>query len=457
MSTAASAGSPGCKGAEVAGDRAIIMLRGAAGKRDSRDILMEHEPAAKWLLDEYRGLDLTDERGMLCGRMLAGLGAQVTKVEPPGGDQARSIGPFYEDIPHPERSLFWFAWNADKRGITLDIETRDGRDLLRRLAGNADFLLESFDPGYLDDLGLGYSDLRRVNPQLVMTSITAFGQTGPYAAYETSDITLMGMGGYLYMIGEPDRPPLRIGCDQAYLHASGEAAVATVIALYHRSATGQGQHVDVSAQASLVTSTVNAIPFWELNGVVLERSGEYRAGLTAARQRQMWESSDGYVIFYFAGGAFGARANVALAQWLESEGLADDFVRSIEWENFDMALATQEVEDHLEKLVGVLFKRYMTDQLYQEAIRRGLTLCPVSRPADIVKDPQLRARGYWVPVEHDELGRALEQPGPVVRSLAIPDGCRRAPRIGEHNTQVYQGELSLNAEEMLILKQSGVI
>jgi len=418
---------------------------------------MEREQTAEWLLGGYRGLDLTDEKGMLCGRILAGLGAEVIKVERPHGDAARRIGPFYEDIPHPERSLFWFACNVNKKGITLDIETRDGQELFGRLARNVDFVLESSAPDYLEGLGLGYSRLSEINPRLVVASISPFGRGGPYGGYEASDITVMAMSGYMYMTGEPGRPPLRISCDQAFLHAAGEAAVAITIGLYHRGTSGKGQHIDVSAQASLVNCTVNAVPFWEINQVILERSGHYRTGLTAARQRQLWESSDGYVIFYFAGGAFGARGNAALADWLDSEGLADDFVRSIDWSDFDMALATEEVEDHLEKLLALLFKRYTSSELYEQAIIRGLTLCPVSTPADIRGNPQLEARNYWVKVRHDELGGSFDYPGPFARGLAAPDKYCRAPRIGEHNYEIYQDELGLTKEEMVRLKQAGVI
>ena len=418
---------------------------------------MDQDRAADTLLGAYRGLDLTDERGLLCGRVLADLGAEVIKVEGPQGDRARNIGPFYKDVPHPERSLFWFAYNANKKGITLNIETRDGRELLLRLVTKVDFLLESFPPGYLDALGLGYSRLSDINPQLVFTSITPFGQDGPYRDYKACDITLMAMGGYVYMTGEPDRPPLRISSDQAYLHAGGEAAVATLVALYHRHTSGRGQHVDVSAQASLVSSTVNAIPFWEMDRVILTRAGHYRVGLTAAKQRQLWECRDGYVIFYFAGGAFGARSNLALMDWLESEGLADDLVRSIDWDRFDMAMATEEVESHLEELASSLFKRYTAAELYEQAISRGLTLCPVSTPAQMLDNPQLKARGYWAKINHDELGQSFAYPGPFARHSPARDGYRRAPLIGEHNREVYQDELGLSDQQMIMLKQAGAI
>ena len=418
---------------------------------------MKQVQTAGALLEGYRGLDLTDEKGLLCGRILADLGAEVIKVERPQGDPARSIGPFYEDVPHPERSLFWFAYNANKKGITLDIARRDGRELFMRLVKNVGFVIESFPPGYMEGLGLGYPVLNEHNPRLVVASITPFGSCGPYRDYKASDITLMAMGGYMYMTGETDRPPLRISSDQAYLHAASEAAVATIIALYHSGESGEGQHIDISVQASLMTCTVNAVPFWEMNQVILGRAGPYRVGLTAAKQRQLWDCKDGYVIFYFAGGAFGAKGNTALVKWLGEEGLADDFVKAIDWDSFDMAMATEEVEGHIEKLVAVLFKRYTAAELYENAIERGLTLCPVLTPAGILEDSQLKARDYWTEVEHEESGRSFRYPGPFARLSDRPNRYVRAPRIGEHNGEIYHDGLGLSYEQLVSLKQARVI
>lgn len=409
------------------------------------------------LLAGYRGLDFTDQRGLLCGKVLADLGAEVIKVERPRGDKARDLGPFCDDIPHSEKSLYWFAYNANKKGITLNVECADGRALLHRLLKDCDFLIESFDPGYLDGLGLDYGSLKTAYPGLVFTSITSFGSTGPCSRHASSDLTNMAAGGYMYMTGDLERPPLNLPCDQSYLHAGAEAAVAIMIALYERGASGRGQHVDVSAQASLLTSTVNAIPFWLLGGTVLGRSGAYRSGLTAARQRQLWQSKDGYVIFYFAGGAFGSKANPALMAWLESEGLADDFVRSIDWSSFDMALASEEVEGHLEGLVGRLFSQYTTEELYAGAIERGLTLCPVYAPEGILQDPQLAARDYWAEIEHEKLGGSFKYPGPLVRTTGMRTSWRRAPAIGEHNMEIYRDGLGLTEDQLAILKEAGAI
>ena len=173
------------------------------------------------LLAPYRVLDLTDGRGLLCGKMLADLGADVVQVEPPGGSPARNVGPFYHDTPGAERSLFWWAYCTNKRGITLDIATDDGAALLRRLVANADFLIESGDPGRMASLGLGYPDLQAINPRLVMVSITAFGQDGPYADYQASDIVGMALGGFMHLTGDGDRPPLRVSMPQFYQHGGG--------------------------------------------------------------------------------------------------------------------------------------------------------------------------------------------------------------------------------------------
>src|SRR5208282_2235562 len=161
------------------------------------------------VLSPYRVLDLTTERGLLCGQMLGDMGADIIKVEPPGGCSARSIGPFYKDAPHPDRSLYWWAYNRNKRAITLDIERDGGRDLLRRLVEHADFLIESHNPGYLSQRKLGFADLTRINPALIYVSITPFGQDGPKASYADSDLIIMAAGGPLILAGDADRPPVR--------------------------------------------------------------------------------------------------------------------------------------------------------------------------------------------------------------------------------------------------------
>jgi benzylsuccinate CoA-transferase BbsE subunit len=249
------------------------------------------------MLDSYRVLDLADDRGAFCGKILAEFGADVVKVERPGGDPSRNIGPFYQDTPNPERSLSWFAFNQNKKGITLNIETKDGQEIFKRLVENADFVVESFAPGYLNKLGLGYSVLSKVNPRIIMTSITPYGQTGPYSKYNSPDLITMSMAGYVYICGDSDRPPVRFSSDQSYLQASLQATVGTLIAHYYRELGGEGQHVDVSMQEAMVWTLCYAPHDWYL----LKASHHTREGSLWKRfgvtYRLIWPCKDGYVCY----------------------------------------------------------------------------------------------------------------------------------------------------------------
>ena len=411
------------------------------------------------MLSPYKALDLTDHKGFLCGKILADLGADVIKIEPPGGCPSRNIGPFYGNIPHPERSLYWFVYNANKRGVTLDIETAQGRDILKKLAARADFIIESFSPGYLDNLGLGYEALQQVHPRLVMTSITPFGQSGPYKDYQATDLVGMAMGGLMYLTGDSDRPPVRISFPQAYLHAAADAACGTLLAHYHRELTGQGQHVDVSMQQSVVWTMINARPFWELTGTFLKRVGPFRAGLSSGSiQRQTWSCRDGAVTFTVMGGAGGAETNRALVEWMDEEGMADEALKGIDWDAFDMAAASREFHQRIEDKIGRFFAAHTKEELFTEAVKRRIMLYPVNTPADIAVSPQLAAREYWVEVEHTELGACISYPGTFLKSSEVSCSLRRrAPLIGEHNHEIYQQELGLSDDQLAALREAGII
>ena len=281
------------------------------------------------MLERYRCLDLCDEKGIFAGKLLGEMGADVIKVERPGGDSLRMTGPFYRKKAHPERSLYWLAFNVSKRGISLNIETPQGQDIFRRLVSTSDVVIESFPPGYLDQLGLGYDDLKQVNPRIILTSITPFGQNGPYKDFKTSDLVSMSMGGITWLTGDPDRPPVTVGSpSQAFLFAGTYAAIATLIALYYRETSGEGQHVDVSIQQCLVPVTLNTIPHWTLNANLVKRAGNRRAGLTSgATQRQTWRCQDGYVTLTIYGGARGVKTNRPLVRWMEEEGTAPDYLK----------------------------------------------------------------------------------------------------------------------------------
>ena len=222
-------------------------------------------------LSPYRVLDLSDEKGFLCGRILGDLGADVIKIEPPGGDPSRRRGPYYHGDARDDRGLYWFAHNYNKRGITLDLATADGRALFLRLAETAHFVVETGAPERMEALGLGYDALREANPALVMTSITPFGPTGPHAGYRADDLVAMAAGGLMSICGDDDRPPVRIGEPQAYMLASAQAATGTMLAHYARNRTGQGAHVTVSMQEAVANTLTTTPHYWFANQVIQRR------------------------------------------------------------------------------------------------------------------------------------------------------------------------------------------
>jgi len=414
------------------------------------------------LLSPYKALDLTDEKGFLCGRILGDFGVDVIKIEPPGGDAGRKIGPFYHDIPDPEKSLPWFAYNANKRGITLDIETSDGRELFKRLVKRVDFVIESFSPGHMDKIGLGYNVLSELNPTIILTSITPFGQTGPWRDYKGSDIALWALSSYMYVEGDEDRAPVRFGAPQSYLHAALEAAVGTLIAHHYRQLTGEGQWVDISAQQALVVVNLQNQQYWDLARFNPRRAGPcvHRSGVTWAYQRRIWQCKDGFVCFILMAGATGAPGNEALTEWMDGEGLAPECMKQTNWSAYNIRADEITAEDYEEitRSLTTFFSRHTKAELYKEAIERRIPLYPCSTVEDLRQDEHLKARGYWTGVEHPELEDTLVYPRPCM--LLSESSCeirRCAPLIGEHNQEVFQEELGLSTKELAVLKQARVI
>jgi crotonobetainyl-CoA:carnitine CoA-transferase CaiB-like acyl-CoA transferase len=404
-------------------------------------------------------LDLTDEKGFLCGKVLGDLGADVIKIERPGGDPARMIGPFYKDIPDPAKSLYWFAFNMNKRSITLDIQTADGRDVFKRLVKSADFVIESFDPGHMDGLGLGYEALSQLDPRIIMTSITPFGQTGPYAHYKASDIALMAMSGFMYIVGEPDRPPVRISFPQAYLHGGVEAALGSMTAHHYRQKSGEGQHVDVSIRDAVILTTDNIQMYWDMNKVIVRRGGggfiRPESGALQVTQRKC---KDGYICFIVMGGPLGADVTEAMCQWMDEEGMLADSFKGIKWAELGWDMASTEIYDRMSEAIDDFLLKHTKMEILEEGVKRRIMIYPTNTSKDIYENPQLKAREFWVGVEHPELGETLTYPGAFVKASETPwKVWRRAPLIGEHNEEIYMGELGLSKEELIRLKEASVI
>ncbi|MBI2887596.1 MAG: CoA transferase [Chloroflexi bacterium] len=393
--------------------------------------------AAPSALSDLVVLDLADGKGLYCTRLLAGLGAEIIKLEPPGGDVTRSVGPFYHDTPDPEKSLYFWQYNVNKKGITLSLEQPEGVQLFRRLAAGADIVVETFQPGYLAGLGLSFPELHALNPRLILTSITGFGQTGPYSQYKATDLIGLAMGTQLNLCGFQDRAPVRTGASQGHHQASLHAAAATMVALFWRDLSGEGQHVDVSMQEAVAADLQWTMALYDLTGVIRNREGS-----------RLSPCLDGYVRHNLGAGWDD------LVEWMAGEGMAEDLAEP----GYQEVTVRRAQQAHINEVLNSFLATHTKAEIYREAVARRLPICPSSTAAELAEDPHLNARSFFMPVEHPELGESFLYPGPPVRMTETPWVMeRRPPHIGEHNQEVYCGRLGLAAEELRELQRRGVI
>jgi benzylsuccinate CoA-transferase BbsE subunit len=407
------------------------------------------------MLNNYRVLDLTDEKGSLCGKILGDLGADVIKVEKPTGDVSRRIGPFFHDMPDPEKSLNWFALNSSKRGITLNIEDPEGKEIFKKLADTADVIIESFAPGYMDTLGIGYAALSARNPRLIITSITAFGQTGPYKDRKASDITLLAMSGLMSINGDSDRPPLRMCLDQSYYLASAQAAAGTLLAIQCRYASGKGQCVDVSIYEVAVRANYREPFRWEWEKAKTPRMGNYFARGSAAF-RQLWPSKDGYVTWTIM--MENVKPVRGWVEWMKEDNQAGRW-GDINWDEVTNFLkwSPEDIEAIQQSIAGFILT-HTTKELEAGSIKRSLLLSPVNPVNFVAEDEQLLARRFWKKVEHPELKTAFNYPRFTYLSSEDNNEIRfRAPLIGEHNSEIYGKELAFSEEDISSLRKRGIL
>lgn len=392
------------------------------------------------MLSPYRVIDLTDERGQLCGQVLADLGAEVILVEPPGGSSSRRMPPFAGGQPDLERSLWFWSYNRSKKSVVADLETAEGQQRVRELVVSADFLLESFEPGYLDRIGLGYEALRALNPRLVMVSITPFGQTGPRAHWAASDLTVWASSGVMNSTGDDDRAPVGMVLPQAFLHAAAEAAAGALVAHAARERDGLGQHVDVSAQAASIMATQSFIltSQWRDNAIKRFAGGLKLGPLTL---RFVQPAKDGYVSVTFLFGTAIGPFTRRLMELMFEEGFVDEATRDKDWMSYTVLLLTgQEPATELARcieLIGKFTASHTKAELMALALERRLLIVPVSTSDDLLASEQLAARDFWRDAEHPEEGRTLRYPGPFAKLSGTPlKYGRRAPRIGEDTNSV---------------------
>ena len=388
-------------------------------------------------LDGIRVLDFATERAELAGRLLADLGAEVLKIEPQGGSAARRMPPFILGREtDPEGSLYWAAVALGKRSAVLALDTAEGRAQAARLAAGADILIESDDPGVMDALGLGYEALRERNPGLIYVSVTPYGQAGPHALRPASELTLEAAGGLLGLQGDGDRPPVPVGYPQAAFHAGAQAAADAVIALNARDRTGFGQHLDVSTQAAVVWTLMNATGYPPNTGGDPPHTSETRRDAPpelapGVAFPGIWPCKDGYVQMTTTLSGLGGRTLGNLFQLMEAEGALSPGLQGTGWSAWVETIAPGQVAAEVLAAARDEIARYFLsrtkEELMERAVAHKLLLAPIRTLEELPREPQLQARGYW-----RELGGRM-YPGPAVRFSRTPmEPAGPSPTLGEH-------------------------
>ena len=422
-------------------------------------------------LDGVRILDLTSEMGWYCGKLLADLGADVIKVEPVGGDPSRGRAPFWQSTPGRETSLRFWYFNANKRSVTLDLDQYDGRWLFGELVNTADIVIESWtgqERAVLAAHGVNPDAYMEAQPALIWVSITGFGLDGPKAGWEVTDIVAQAAAGIATLAGYPDGAPMRIAGNQAYAVAGISAAQGALLALLQAEATGQGQRVETSMQEALSICQETAHLNWDFLGKSRERVGESQRlpGIGT------YETSDGYIFSMVGIPGFGAPWSEVI-QWMDEYGMAEDLTNPEyldTFAGFDLTILLVEEEqakhastlNRAQEVISKFYASRTTLELYEEGQSRRLLIGQVATPADLGDSPHLAAREWWLelnqPTTLGQPDATMRFPGPPYRLSETPATVRRpAPQIGEHNQEIWVGEVGIPAEDLIAFAGEGAI
>ncbi|MFC1924754.1 CaiB/BaiF CoA transferase family protein [Chloroflexota bacterium] len=384
--------------------------------------------------------------GPYCTKQLADMGAEVIKIEGPGkGDKARSREPFLNNVPHPERSGLFLYLNTNKRGITLDVKNPKGKKIFQELVKDVDIFVEDNPPKLMEELKLTYEELKEINPGLIMTSITPFGQTGPYRDYKAYPLNTFHSGGegYVTPSASPslDREPLTIGRYFGEYAVAIVSAGAILAALFAREATGSGQHIDISKQ-----ETLSYLAAWDIQNYA--RSGTVTTRETKiARMRAIYQCKDGYILF--------APVGAKELEW---------------WSLFFQALIYPEVDERffdlnylsenkreLAPLRRELLMKKTREEIFNTPQARECPLAPFLKPGEVVESEQIKHRGFFKEVDHPEAGR-LKYPTTAYQFSKMPwEAERAAPLLGQHNEEIYCQQLGYSKEDLTKLREGEVI
>lgn len=424
--------------------------------------------AAPSALEGIRVIEIANERGVLAGKLLADMGADVVTVEPPRGSVMRSYAPFVDDEPDPEKSLYWWHYNTSKRGVTLDLECERGRELFLQLVATADAVLECEDPGRMAELGLDYSDLAKVKPDVIVVSLTPFGRDTAKPDAQVTDLTVLAGGGPVWSCGYDDHaiPPVRGGGNQGYHTGSHYAVLSLLTALLYRGVSGEGQHIDVSLHAAANTTTEMGSYFWLLAQEEVQRQTG-RHAMTMMTMATQSECADGLHVTTGVPPRW-PHEYTKLLDWLVELGLKDQFPEAIfleqasQMEYIDISLVGEDDEVTAIMSAGrealVLIAQNVTAyDFFIGAQECGLTVGAIYAPEELMEDPHFKDRGFPVQVEHPEIGRTITYPGAPYKFGGSPWRIsRRAPALGEHNEELF-GELGMTSDEQARLRGEGIV
>ncbi len=401
---------------------------------------MPDEPASP--LAALRVLDLSDGvAGAFCSKLFADYGAGVIAVEPPGrGSPLRRRGPFPADRPHPETGALWLYLGMNKRGITLDIVSTTGRALFRRLVEEANVIVETYPPGRMDEMGLGFEALRAIKRRIVLVSITPFGQTGPRAAWRAANLTSFASGGQMSLTGEPHREPLVNAGYQAEYQAGLQAFAAAAVAAHHADTLEVPNHIDISAQECMASALELYLPWW----AYLQRDISKRRGNVLSAMVGIFPAADGHIGLHIM-----PRNWPWFARAMGREDLIDD-------PRFKDNFSRLQHNDELEAIVYEWAGSQKEKEVYQTAGAARAPIAFVHTLADLFQSEQLRARDYLQEIDHPVAGR-LTYPGPPFRPSETEWRAGRAPLLGEHNEEVFCGELGLTTQDLARLRAAGVV
>ncbi|MFC1896174.1 CaiB/BaiF CoA transferase family protein [Thermodesulfobacteriota bacterium] len=384
--------------------------------------------------------------GPFCGKLLADLGAEVIKVEPPGGDKARRSGPFLDDVPHPERSGLYLYLNTNKLGISFDLQSTAGAGVFKELIKQADILIENNPPRVMKEFGLAYETLGQMNPRLIMTSISPFGQSGPYRDCKATNLVSMHMGGVgYYTPGSVDNleaePPLKGGGHQAHFVAGLMAALASLSGIFLRTATGGGQHIDISEHEAVAFNLLRDIADYSYDKIVASRLKSQARGFG-----NLLPCKDGYVQLYVTDQRqwHGLLETMGSPEWAKDERYRDPGSRTANW-------------DSLEPRIIEWTKDRLKEEIYQAVQPNHVACAPVNTVAEVLGSRQLSSREFFVEIDHPDTGK-LTYPGAPCKFSETPFRVnRRAPGFGEHNEEIIVKRLGYTRHELVRMRESGVI